>query len=117
MYTAQKTELGRLKAYSSELAKRYCIALERRDIADARRIFDLRHRVQRIIRLAEEFGSVERALQVAATVTPQPGAAGGAMNRAEGTIHRAPTAHPGAQDRELPAVLRHAAAIAAAAGL
>ena len=70
MYTAYKTELGRLKAYQSELAERYRVALQRRDFERARRIFDLRRRVQRTIRLSEEFGSVEAALQVGAALTP-----------------------------------------------
>lgn len=70
MYTAYKTELGRLKAYDRELAERYRTALERRDFESARRIFDLRRRVQRTIRLSEEFGSVEAALQLGAALTP-----------------------------------------------
>ncbi len=70
MYTAYKTELGRLKAYDGELAERYRAALERRDFERARRIFDLRRRVQRTIRLSEEFGSVEAALQIGAALTP-----------------------------------------------
>jgi hypothetical protein len=97
MYTTQKTPLGRLRAYAAELAERYRVALERRDPAGARRILDLRRRVERTIRLAEEFGSVETALRVAATVTP---------------VVRAPP-----RDHEVPAVVRQAVAIAAEAGL
>jgi|GEM_PF-865522 hypothetical protein len=92
MYTTYKTELGRLKAYEDELAERYRMALGQRDFERARRIFDLRRRVQRTIRLSEEFGSVETALRIGSTLTPTP------------------------TEQDMPAVLREALKVVAAAG-
>lgn len=55
MYTAKLSALGKLRAYHRELKSRYLAALRRRDLAQARAVYDLRRRVRRAILLREEF--------------------------------------------------------------
>jgi hypothetical protein len=55
VYTAKQSPLARLRAYHRELIGAYLGALRRRDVALARRIFDLRRRVRRNILIREEW--------------------------------------------------------------
>jgi hypothetical protein len=55
VYLSRRRPLARLRAYRDELGSLYVLALRRRDLARARRIFDLRRRVHRAILLCEEF--------------------------------------------------------------
>jgi hypothetical protein len=55
MYTSQKTDLGKLRKYRSELSAKYEAALNRHDLTEARRLHELHRRVFRAILLHEEF--------------------------------------------------------------
>ncbi len=55
MYTRERDELGRLRAYYRELTERYQRALARREWQGAQRIFALRRRVWVAIRWQEEW--------------------------------------------------------------
>ncbi|HLG50175.1 MAG TPA: hypothetical protein VKY56_00865 [Chloroflexota bacterium] len=56
MYLARTTPLARLRAYERELTDLYLEALRLRDLGAARRLYGLRWRVRRAIRLREEWG-------------------------------------------------------------
>ena len=63
VFTARKTELGKLIAYRDELTDRYLRALRRHDAGEARRLYDLRSRVRRDIWIRQEWGeSISPAL-------------------------------------------------------
>lgn len=65
MYTTQKTELGKLRAYERELTGRYAAALLRRRSDDAKSIFQRRRSVRRAILQREEWqGEGETILQL-----------------------------------------------------
>jgi hypothetical protein len=53
MYTAQKTELGKLRTYERELTARYAEALLRKRLGEAHALFDRRRTLRRAIRQAE----------------------------------------------------------------
>ncbi len=55
MYTAQKTAIGKLRMYRSEIAERYESALRRGKALEARQLYELGRRVRRAILLHEEF--------------------------------------------------------------
>jgi hypothetical protein len=55
MYTARKTELGKLRAYEQELTARYAEALLRKHGDEARALFARRRGVRRAILQAEEW--------------------------------------------------------------
>jgi hypothetical protein len=55
MYTAYKTELGKLRAYERELTARYAELILRRHFDEARGVFDRRRDLRHAIRRAEEW--------------------------------------------------------------
>ncbi|HEX2035545.1 MAG TPA: hypothetical protein VHS99_15325 [Chloroflexota bacterium] len=55
MYTAYKTEIGKLRAYERELTARYAETLLRRRFDDARALYEHRQAVRHAIRRAEEW--------------------------------------------------------------
>ncbi len=55
MYTAETTDLAKLRAYRHELEALYAAAIARRDSARAKQIYDLRRRVIRSILVREEW--------------------------------------------------------------
>jgi hypothetical protein len=55
VYLSRRRPLARLRAYRHELGQRYVVAVRRRDLPQARQLFDLRRRVHRAILLCEEF--------------------------------------------------------------
>jgi hypothetical protein len=55
MYTARKTELGRLKGYHAALTGMYVAAMRQRRHAAARAILDRRARVKRAILIQQEW--------------------------------------------------------------
>jgi hypothetical protein len=55
MYTAYKTELGKLRAYERELSARYAELILRRRFEDARGVFAHRIDLRNAIRRAEEW--------------------------------------------------------------
>jgi hypothetical protein len=55
MYTRRRGALPRLRAYHEELTARYYQTIVRRDWAQARRLYALRHRVWVAIRWHEEW--------------------------------------------------------------
>jgi hypothetical protein len=55
MYTARKTELGKLRAYERELTARYAETLLRKRFDEARALFDRRQHLRRAILQAEEW--------------------------------------------------------------
>lgn len=55
MYTAQKTELGKLRGYERELTARYAETILRRHFDDAKAIFERRRGLRLAIRRAEEW--------------------------------------------------------------
>lgn len=55
MYTTEKSEIAKLRAYRRELDERYGAALLRRDWTAAYRIRDVRQRVIRAILLYQEW--------------------------------------------------------------
>jgi hypothetical protein len=55
MYTAYKTELGKLRAYERELSAFYAEALLRRRFDEAQSLFQRRRNVRRAILQAEEW--------------------------------------------------------------
>jgi hypothetical protein len=55
MYTAYKTELGKLRAYERELTARYAELLLRRKFGEARGVYDHRQTLRNAIRRAEEW--------------------------------------------------------------
>jgi hypothetical protein len=55
MYTSMTTTLSKLRAYHRGLSAQYYDALRRRNVARARRLYDLRGRVWRAILLREEW--------------------------------------------------------------
>jgi hypothetical protein len=61
MYTARKTELGKLRSYERELTGLYAEALLRRHNDDARRLFERRRTIRRAILQAEEWNVEEVA--------------------------------------------------------
>ena len=64
MYTARKTELGKLRAYEQELTGRYAEALLRKRQDEARALFDRRHSIRRAILQAEEWnGDLDAVIQ------------------------------------------------------
>ncbi len=55
MYTRERGELPRLRAYHRELTDRYQQAIVHRDWAHAQRLYDLRRRVWLAVRWHEEW--------------------------------------------------------------
>ena len=55
MYTAYKTELGKLRAYERELSARYAELILRRHFDEARGVFAHRIDVRNAVRRAEEW--------------------------------------------------------------
>ncbi len=55
MYTGQKTEVGKLRAYERELTARYAETLLRRHFDEAKAIFERRRGLRHAIRQAEEW--------------------------------------------------------------
>ena len=55
MYTAYKTELGKLRAYERELTARYAETLLRKRFDEASALFERRRGVRRAILQAEEW--------------------------------------------------------------
>jgi hypothetical protein len=55
MYTAYKTELGKLRAYERELTARYAELLLRKHFEEAKPVFQQRRDVRRAILQAEEW--------------------------------------------------------------
>jgi hypothetical protein len=55
VYTAYKTELGKLRAYERELTARYAELLLRRHYEEAKGVFAHRTRLRHAIRRAEEW--------------------------------------------------------------
>ena len=55
MYTRFRDGLARLRAYHGELTERYHAAVQRRDWARARGLYDRRHRVWVAVRWYEEW--------------------------------------------------------------
>jgi|GEM_PF-2328225 hypothetical protein len=55
MYTARKTELGRLRTYERELGARYAEAVLRRHFDEAKALYERRRDVRRAILLREEW--------------------------------------------------------------
>ena len=55
MYTAHKTELGKLRAYERELTARYADALLRRRFGEAQALFTRRNTLRRAILWTEEW--------------------------------------------------------------
>ena len=55
MYTAYKTELGKLRAYERELTARYAELLLRRHFEEAKGVFAHRINLRHAIRRAEEW--------------------------------------------------------------
>lgn len=55
MYPAKPTALGKLRDYNRALKGHYLAALRRRDLAQARRVYELRRRVYRAILITEEY--------------------------------------------------------------
>jgi hypothetical protein len=55
MYTARKTELGKLRTYEQELTARYAEALLRKRLDEAKLLFERRRGLRRAILRAEEW--------------------------------------------------------------
>ncbi|HUX86243.1 MAG TPA: hypothetical protein VMW65_04515 [Chloroflexota bacterium] len=56
MYTGQRSQIAKLKAYEAELERPYLVALRRRDFLTARMIYERRWRIRRAIMIREEWG-------------------------------------------------------------
>ena len=55
MYTARKTEIGKLRTYEQELSSQYAEAILRKHWDQARTIFDRRHQLRRAILQHQEW--------------------------------------------------------------
>ncbi len=55
MYTARKTEIGKLRTYEQELSSQYAEAVLRKHWDQARTIFDRRHQLRRAILQHQEW--------------------------------------------------------------